>query len=148
MKLLISVSVTIAVAGLILWYIKFQIMEQVMLKPGWQIQEVYATDIRDIVSFYEQLKMKDKEAVLTGSFGLPFLIALKEGKIAGFASLVPDMNGGVHYKCYSDDFIAYFSGSEWQSQMAAAFARQRQLFSDAGHLNSGISKFLRWIGQS
>lgn len=123
-------------------------MEQVMLKTGWEIQEVYATDMRDIVSFYEQLKMKDKEAVLPGSFGLPFLVALKEGKLAGFASLVPDVNGEVRYKCYSDDFIAYFSGSEWQRKLAAAFARQRQLFSDVDHLNSGINKLLRWIGQS
>lgn len=123
-------------------------MEQVMSKTGWEIQEVYATDIRDIVSFYEQLKIKDKNAVLPESFGLPFLIALNEGKLAGFASLVPDANGEVHYKCYNDHFITYFSGNEWQKELAAAFDRQRELFTDAQHLNSGISKLLRWIGPS
>lgn len=123
-------------------------MDQVILKTGWEIQEVYATDICGIASFYEQLKAKDKEMVLPESFGLPFLIALNEGKIAGFASLVPGANGEIRYKCYNDHFIPYFSESEWQQQLSAAFAKQRQLFIDAGHLNAGISKLLRWISQS
>ncbi|RYE00162.1 MAG: hypothetical protein EOP54_01135 [Sphingobacteriales bacterium] len=123
-------------------------MDQVPVKTGWQIQEVYAADIQAIASFYEQLKVKDRDRVLPESFGLPFLIALNEGKIAGFASLVPDSNGEICYKCYNDLFIPYFSESEWLQQLAVAFARQRQLFADAGHLNSGIRKLLRWISQS
>lgn len=123
-------------------------MDQVMLKTGWEIQEVYATDISGIASFYEQLKAKDKSRVLPESFGLPFLIALNEGKIAGFASLVPDANGEIFYKCYIDHFIPYFSESEWQQKLDAAFIKQRHLFADAGHLNSGINKMLRWISQS
>lgn len=123
-------------------------MDQVMLKTGWEIHEVYATDIGRITSFYEQLKAKDKNRELPESFGLPFLIALNEGKIAGFASLVPDTNGEIHYKCYNEHFIPYFSESEWQQELDLAFAKQCSLFVDAGHLNSGISKLLRWISQS
>lgn len=123
-------------------------MDQVLLKTSWEIQEVYATDIRRITSFYEQLKAKDKGRALPESFGLPFLIVLNEGEIAGFASLVADANGEILYKCYSDRFIPYFSESECREQLTNAFAQQRKLFTNAGHLHSGISRLLRWINQS
>jgi len=123
-------------------------MDQVLLKTGWEIQEVYATDMHRLTSFYEQLKAKNKEEVFPESFGLPFLIVLNEGEVAGFASLVADTNGEILYKCYSERFIPYFSESECQEQLNAAFAKQRQLFTDAGHLHSGISKLLRWINHN
>lgn len=123
-------------------------MDQVLLKTAWEIREVYASDLSGIAAFYKLLKAKDKHEILPGSFGLPFLVALHEGKVAGFASLVPGVNGKIRYKCYNDPFIPYFSESEWQQELDLAFARQRRLFTDAGHLHSGISKLLRWISQS
>ncbi|MHC0448218.1 hypothetical protein ACWA1F_22620 [Flavobacterium sp. 3-218] len=89
---------------------------QVSKKDSITFREVYIFDMEILQNiFYQNTPLNDENET---SFGIPFLLAEKAGKIIAFASLVVDQNNLIDYQIYNDGSLTAENKTAYQDSIS------------------------------
>ncbi|UUC47282.1 hypothetical protein [Flavobacterium cerinum] len=113
------------------------------------IQEVYASDMTQLKSFFNVLQDQSQEMPVNETFGIPFLQIKEEEKLIGFASLILDENDKADYVLYPKNLTNDKDDQQWKEKVDNVF-REKQLtfFKDKDAFQKGIMRLLNWLNHS
>lgn len=89
---------------------------QVSKKDSITFREVYIFDMEILQNiFCQNISLNDENET---SFGIPFLLAEKAGKIIAFASLIVDQNNLIDYQIYDDGSLTAENKNAFQDSIS------------------------------
>lgn len=116
------------------------------LKPqkALQFAEVYVTDMGALKKIFLQTAVQEQN--VTAAFGVPFLLAKKDGKIVAFASFVLNAKEEIDFVIYNEPFM-----SDEERLIFVSFVtdfiknRTTDNYHDPEQLKNNITRILQWL---
>ncbi|MEG0928270.1 MULTISPECIES: hypothetical protein [Chryseobacterium] len=108
-----------------------------------QYAEVYISDMLALKDIFLQSLDSQK---ISPDFGIPFLLAKKENKIASFASLILNESGEIGFKIFDKKDIKESEKRNFMIRVENYFKENKTPnFRDSNQLKSSINEMISWL---
>lgn len=106
--------------------------------------QVYITDMGALKKIFLQALPLEQE--ITAAFGVPFLIAKKEGKIVAFASLVLNAKEEIDFEIYNSADMSADEKTIFVS-FVSRYIKEKGVgnYNDPRQLKNSICKVMKWL---